>query len=127
MTDILDLPSWSVLSTKQIGGEYVIEAEFAAHPETCPKCGVVDVPYRHGIKPIKVTRRNPQVREALLHKYECRCQSCLGVFDPQELYVTRMGVVLEDEPLTNMTLLCGTCKVRFHTDGAKHGSSLSTP
>lgn len=95
---------------------------------------VVDEPVEEPIEilmsipaPIKVTRRNPQVREALLHKHECRCQSCLGVFDPQELYVTRMGVVLEDEPLTNRTLLCGTCKVRFHTDGAKHGSSLSTP
>lgn len=76
MTDILDLPGWSVLSTKQIGGEYVIEAVFAKQPETCPKCGVVDVPYKHGVKPIKYRdspmRGLPVVILAQVQRYKCK-------------------------------------------------------
>lgn len=73
--------------------------------------------------------RNPgrTAHHMLLYKYQNRCQSCLGVFDPSELYVTRMGVVLEDEPMTNRTLMCANCKVRFHTNEAKRHDSTSTP
>lgn len=82
MTDILDLSGWSVLSTKQIGGEYVIEAEFATQPETCPKCGVVDVPYRHGIKPIKY--RDSPIRGlsvvVLAQVQRYRCKHCGATF-----------------------------------------------
>ncbi len=78
---------------------------------------------------VQIVSRNPArtVRHMLLYKYQNRCQSCLGVFDPSELYVTRMGVVLEDEPMTNRTLMCAPCKERFHTEKTKHDDSTSTP
>jgi transposase len=78
---------------------------------------------------IQIVSRNPArtVRHMLLYKYQNRCQSCLGVYDPSELYVTRMGVVLEDEPMKNRTLMCAPCKERFHTEGATHHDSTSTP
>ena len=76
MTDILDLPGWSVLSSSKIDGEYVIEAVFDTHPETCPKCGVVDVPYKHGVKPIKYRdspmRGLPVVILAQVQRYKCK-------------------------------------------------------
>jgi hypothetical protein len=78
---------------------------------------------------IQIVSRNPArtVRHMLLYKYQNRCQSCLGVYDPSELYVTRMGVVLEGEPMTNRTLMCAPCKERFHTEEVKHVQSPSTP
>lgn len=78
---------------------------------------------------IQIVSRSPArtVRHMLLYKYQNRCQSCLGVYDPSELYVTRMGVVLEDEPMTNRTLMCAPCKERFHTEKTKHDDSTSTP
>jgi len=129
MTDILDLPGWTVLSKSQSGGEYLIEAEYTVQPTACPKCGVIDTPYKHGVKPIKY--RDSPIRgdsvNILAQVQRYRCQSCLGVYEPSELYVTRMGVVLEDEPMTNRTLMCAHCKERFHTEGVKHGHSPSTP
>lgn len=78
---------------------------------------------------VEVVIHNPArtVRHMLLYKYKNRCQSCLGVFPPSELYVARMGVFLEDEPMKNRTLMCAPCKERFHTDGIKHVHSTSTP
>jgi hypothetical protein len=78
---------------------------------------------------VEVVIHNPArtVRHMLLYKYKNRCQSCLGVFPPSELYVARMGVFLEDEPMKNRTLMCAPCKERFHTDGVKHVHSTSTP
>lgn len=82
MTDILDMPGWSVLSTYQSEGEYVIEAVFATQPETCPKCGVVDTPYKHGVKPIKYRdspiRGLPVVILAQVQRY--RCKHCEATF-----------------------------------------------
>lgn len=78
---------------------------------------------------IQIVNRSPArtVRHMLLYKYQNRCQSCLGVYDQSELYVTRMGVVLEGEPMTNRTLMCAPCKERFHTEEVKHVQSPSTP
>ena len=82
MTDILDLTGWTVLSTSQAGGEYEIEAEYAAQPQTCPKCGVVDTPYKHGVKPIKYRDRPirglPAVILAQVQRY--RCKHCKETF-----------------------------------------------
>lgn len=86
----------------------------------------IELPERERVlTPRPVTLTN--VRQALLRKHQNRCQSCLGVYEPSELYVTRMGVVLEDEPMTNRTLMCADCKERFHTEGVKHVHSPSTP
>ena len=79
MTDILDLPGWTVLSKSQSGGECVIEAEYTVQPKNCPKCGVVDTPYKHGTKPISY--RDSPIRgesvsiQAHVQRYKCRhCQ-----------------------------------------------------
>jgi len=80
----------------------------------------------HEVHVIKRSR-HAHVRQALLVKHENRCQSCFGIYDPKHLYVTRMGPLVEDEPMVNATLLCANCKSRFHTDGVIHHSSASTP
>lgn len=67
------------------------------------------------------------VRRALIEKYENRCQSCLGIYESENLYATRMGPLLDEEPMVNVTLLCGTCKVRFHTVGTIYRDMTSTP
>ncbi len=67
------------------------------------------------------------VRRALIEKYENRCQSCLGIYESENLYATRMGPLLDGEPMVNVTLLCGTCKVRFHTVGTIYRDMTSTP
>lgn len=67
------------------------------------------------------------LRQTLLAKYECRCQSCFGIYEPENLYVTRMGPLFLDEPMVNTTLMCGHCKVRFHTGGASRHDSAPTP
>ena len=78
---------------------------------------------------VQVTARGvrPPLRELLIAKYEHRCQSCGGVYDQQDLHVTRMGPLLDGEPMVNNTLMCGYCKERFHTDGVIHHGPLSTP
>lgn len=82
-------------------------------------------------EPMQVERvkLNParNVRHILLYKYQNRCQSCLGIYEPHELHATRIGVRLDGEPMANMTLMCGLCKVRFHTGESKHHDSTSTP
>ena len=50
-----------------------------------------------------------------------------GIYEPENLYVTRMGPLFFDEPMVNATLMCGHCKVRFHTEGVSHHDSASTP
>ena len=79
MTDILDLPGWTVLSKSQSGGECVIDAEHTVQPKNCPNCGVVDTPYKHGTKPISY--RDSPIRgesvsiQAHVQRYKCRhCQ-----------------------------------------------------
>lgn len=66
-------------------------------------------------------------RQRLMAKQENRCASCGGIYEPEQLYVTRMGPLLEDEPDMNLVLMCGHCKVRFHTEGGFKHASPSTP
>lgn len=82
MTDILDLKGWSVLSKYQSDGEYVIEAEYTSQPANCPKCGVADTPYKHGVKPIKY--RDSPIRGSaviiLANVQRYRCKHCKETF-----------------------------------------------
>ena len=50
MTDILDLPGWTVLGKRLDGAEYELEAEYTVQPAACQKCGVLDRLYKHGTK-----------------------------------------------------------------------------
>jgi transposase len=77
-------------------------------------------------EPKAIEYRN-NIRAKLLRENQCRCMSCQGIYDPKNLYVTRMGPMLEDEPEVNSALLCGACKVRFHTNEVSARESASTP
>ena len=55
-----------------------------------------------------------------------RCDSCGGIYDDIDLRVTRTGIRNDGEPLSGVSLLCGHCYVRFHTDGHLGNGSLST-
>lgn len=82
MTDILDLKGWAALSKSQSGGDCMIEAEYTVQPTNCPKCGVVDTPYKHGVKPIKYRdspiRGDTTVILAQVQRY--RCKHCKETF-----------------------------------------------
>lgn len=82
MTDILDLPGWTVLEKRIEGDEYEIHVEYTKHPDACQKCGVVGQVYRHG--PKVVTYRDSPIRGrpvklvAKVQRYQCR--DCGGTF-----------------------------------------------
>lgn len=48
-------------------------------------------------------------------------------YQAKDLYVTRMGPMLEDEPKVNFALLCGASEMRFHTNEVSARESASTP
>lgn len=52
MTDILQLPGWTVSSTYDHDGERIIEAQYIEQASACQKCGMVGNLYRHGTKAI---------------------------------------------------------------------------
>lgn len=76
MTDILDLPGWTVLGKRLEDGEYELEAEYTVQPEACQKCGVLGRLYKHGSK--VVTYRDSPIRghtvriQARVQRYRCR-------------------------------------------------------
>lgn len=71
--------------------------------------------------------RPESMRTKMLRAAANTCASCGGVYDTTNLYLTRMGPLLEDEPDMNLVVMCGHCKVRFHTEGASEHYSPSTP
>ena len=52
MTDILDLPGWTVLAKRLDGTEYELEAEYTVQPDACQKCGTIGRLYKHGTKTV---------------------------------------------------------------------------
>jgi len=50
MTDILDLPDWTLLAKRHDDDEYELEAEYRLLPGACVKCGSVGRLYKHGTK-----------------------------------------------------------------------------
>ena len=42
MTDILDLPDWTLIAKRHEDDEYVLEAEYQLLPGACVKCGPLD-------------------------------------------------------------------------------------
>lgn len=82
MTDILNLPDWKAIATRQEGAEFVIEAEYTVQPKACQKCGVLDRLYRHGAK--ETSYRDSPIRGApvnILAKVKrYRCRDCGDTF-----------------------------------------------
>jgi len=71
--------------------------------------------------------KRESLRAKMLREAAHTCASCGGVYEGTELYLTRMGPLFDDEPETNLVVMCGYCKVRFHTEHASEHSSPSTP
>lgn len=75
MTDILDLPGWSVINRSLDHDGYLIEAEFAGQPNACQKCGVIGRFHNHG--PLPVMYRDSPIRGnavrllARVRRYKC--------------------------------------------------------
>lgn len=82
MTDILQLPGWTVSSTDGLGEHFTIDAEFTKHPDSCQLCGLVGALYRHGPRPITFldspVRGKPSRIVARVQRYKCR--DCGGTF-----------------------------------------------
>ena len=72
-------------------------------------------------------RGTGSIRLALIAKYDHHCQSCGGVYEPEQLHATRMGPLFDGEPMANVTLMCSYCHTRFHTERASGHSVPSTP
>jgi hypothetical protein len=78
------------------------------------------------LAPAPAPPRQASIRSRLLREHQNRCVSCHGVYDSQNLYVTRMGPFMEGEPMVNLTLLCAECKKRFHTNEVMPDEPYST-
>lgn len=99
MTDILNLPDWEAIATKQDGTEYIIEAEYAIQPKACQKCGVIGKLYKHGTK--ATSYRDSPIRGAPVNilanvqRYKCR--------DCGETFLQPLGSI---QPDMRMTVRC---------------------
>jgi len=96
MTDILDLTGWKAIKKRYEGPECIIEADYTIQPTSCPKCGVVDTPYKHGVKPIKY-RDSPIRGETtfiLANVQRYRCKHC------KETFLQPLGGIYPDMRMT---------------------------
>lgn len=82
MTDILQLPGWTVSSTTDDGERLVITAHYAKQPDSCQLCGLVGALYKHGPRSLTIldspVRGRPSCIEARVQRYKCR--DCNGTF-----------------------------------------------
>lgn len=82
MTDILQLPGWTVSSTADDGKRLVISAQCATQPDSCQLCGLVGALYRHGPRSLTIldspVRGRPSCIDAKVQRYKCR--DCNGTF-----------------------------------------------
>lgn len=82
MTDILDLPDWTLLAKRSDGDEYELEAEYRLLPGACTKCGAVGRLYKHGTK--ETTYRDSPIRghpvRLLARVQRFRCRDCGETF-----------------------------------------------
>lgn len=82
VTDILDLPGWTVLAKRLEDHEYELEAEYTVKPTACQKCGVLDRLYRHGTKDT-IYRDSPirgHATRILARVQRYRCRECGETF-----------------------------------------------
>lgn len=82
MTDILQLPGWTVSSTTDDGERLVIAAQYTKLPDSCQLCGLVGALYRHGSRSLSIldspVRGRPSCIDAKVQRYKCR--DCNGTF-----------------------------------------------
>ena len=84
MTDILQLPGWTVTKTRSEDRDFIIEADYSEPATACQKCGVVGKLYRHGTKAVRFRdspiRGAPVWLEGTVQRY--RCRECGETFMP---------------------------------------------
>lgn len=82
MTDILQLPGWTVSGTTDDGERLVIAAEYTKLPDSCQLCGLVGALYKHGPRSLSIldspVRGRPSCIAAKVQRYKCR--DCNGTF-----------------------------------------------
>jgi 5-methylcytosine-specific restriction endonuclease McrA len=74
MTDILDLPDWTLIDKRSDGDEYELEAEYRLLPRACVKCGSVGRLYKHGTKDTTFRRGERSTNHMLI------CPTCHSRF-----------------------------------------------
>lgn len=80
--DFLDLEGWTLTEKRLVDGEFELEAEHAAEPNACSKCGVIGRLHRHGSR-MTIYRDSPVrgCKVKLLAKVKrYRCRDCGGTF-----------------------------------------------
>lgn len=96
MTDILDLPDWTLLAKRHDDDEYELEAEYRLLPGACVKCGSVGRLYKHGTK--DTTFRDSPIRghpvRLLARVQRFRCRDC------GETFLQPLGAIQEAMRMT---------------------------
>lgn len=76
MTEIFDVPGWSILAIRLDTGLSTIKAEYIPPLQACTKCGVSGLLYRHGTKVVRYKDspiQNVHVQlAATVQRYRCR-------------------------------------------------------
>lgn len=106
MTDILQLPGWTVSGTYDHADERIIEAKYTVPAKACQKCGVVGGLYRHGTKELGF-RDTPMFGKHVLIKatvQRYRCRECgetfiqeLGGIDPDRRMTSRCVEFIQEQ------------------------------
>lgn len=95
MTDILDIPGWTLTGKSTEGSIETFSAEYVHEPIACAKCGGIKL-YRHGTK--KTMYADSPLRgfaaklEATVRRYRCR--------DCGETFLQPLGGVLDERRMT---------------------------
>jgi transposase len=146
MTDILDLPDWTLLAKRSDGDEYELEAEYRLLPGACVKCGSVGRLYKHGTK--DTTFRDSPIRghpvRVLARVQRFRCRDCgetflqpLGAIQEAMRMTERCAEYIKDQCLRDTFARIAehvgcdektirTCNARFHTKPHGPSSAAST-
>ena len=76
--NILNLPDWEILETKEGEYDYVINAHYIPEPTACLRCGVIGQLYRHGVKKqrfMDLPIHNKRVG-LIAHRQRYHCRAC---------------------------------------------------
>ena len=98
MTDILDLPGWTVVSSRVDDREYELEAEYNHEP---------------GSRYYPVVPHNGPGSAA--PSMVVKCMSCGGMYDKRIVSPGHIRPIAGRERIRNFAVLCRSCNARFHT------------
>ena len=76
--NILNLPDWEILETKEGEYDYVINAKYIPEPTACLRCGVIGQLYKHGVKKqrfMDLPIHNKRVG-LIAHRQRYHCRAC---------------------------------------------------